>query len=679
MAKSVEQIVSRAKSHFKKGQYSEAEALYAAVIMSYPNNSKAKQGLQSLKGISTTFNSAVPPQATVSTLMGQFNQKMLGPVINQAKNLLRYYPKAIVLWNILGIASAQLSHFDQAIKAFEKIISICPDQASAYYNLGNVFRDKAQFNDAIDAYTRALELKPDYEEAYNNLSMTLTSQYKTPEIPQQNVIDQYERRLTQKAENAEAIFNLGLGLYEEGKLDKALGAFRRTIEQLPTYLEAHYNMGCILNEQGLHRDAELACQKAIAIKPDHAEAYNALGRALKDQGKFDSAILAYKKAISLKNNFAVAYNDMGIALASQHKPKQAIEAYKKALSFSPEYADAYNNMANVLKTQGKLKDSLIAYGKALSLEPFHAGAIKNATTLQVQLLNNSLFECEVFERLNDNSANFSEMPVLQILKAIQAFIIGDKNLVQKHLDNYSNIDASIISALVSLDQTFCQAYYRYLSKLIEFPNKFPQSSSGENIIYHLGESHCFSFAHQKIIFKGREHLIVPKITLGGKAFHFSSTKPNDYQEITKMNLFSLPNRSKVFISFGEIDCRHNEGILLASRKLNKPVMTLIENTIEQFLNWFAKHNNQKNHQLYFFNVPAPVYIEDITHELNADAAEVVMKFNSVISKYLEKYNFKLIDVHGVTTGKTCYSNLKYHIDGRHLGPHTLSQITPQLD
>ena len=66
MAKPIEQIVSKAKSHFKKGEYSEAEALYATVIMSFPNNNKAKQGLQSLKGISTTYNSAIPPQAIVS-------------------------------------------------------------------------------------------------------------------------------------------------------------------------------------------------------------------------------------------------------------------------------------------------------------------------------------------------------------------------------------------------------------------------------------------------------------------------------------------------------------------------------------------------------------------------------------------------------------------------------------
>ena len=294
MTKSVEQIVSRAKSHFKKGQYSEAEALYAAVIMSFPNNSKAKQGLQSLKGISTTFNSAVPPQATVSTLMGQFNQKMLGPVVNQAQNLLRYYPKAIVLWNILGIASAQLSHFDQAIQAFEKIISISPDQASAYYNLGNVFRDKEQFNDAIDAYTRALELKPDYEEAYNNLSITITSKEKAPAKQQLDVIEKYHKSQAALKANATKHFELGVNLQNKAKLVDAVNAYR----------------------------------KATDLWPKFAEAYFKMGNALYQQGNSEAAIEAYSEAICIEPNFDAAYHNLGVALTgfSFNQPNQRVES-----------------------------------------------------------------------------------------------------------------------------------------------------------------------------------------------------------------------------------------------------------------------------------------------------------------------------------------------------------------
>ncbi len=53
---------------------------------------------------------------------------------------------------------------------------------------------------------------------------------------------------------------------------------------------------------------------------------------------------------------------------------------------------------------------------------------------------------------------------------------------------------------------------------------------------------------------------------------------------------TIPNKSKVFISFGEIDCRHDEGFIIASSKLNKSFNQIVTKTIKDFLN-FIKVNN----------------------------------------------------------------------------------------
>ena len=57
------------------------------------------------------------------------------------------------------------------------------------------------------------------------------------------------------------------------------------------------------------------------------------------------------------------------------------------------------------------------------------------------------------------------------------------------------------------------------------------------------------------------------ITFGGKAFHFSKTKDDAFKAITKANFTSISEGSEVFISFGEIDYRPNEGFLSAAAKL----------------------------------------------------------------------------------------------------------------
>ena len=51
MAKvSVEQALAKAKSHIKKGETAEAQALYATILKAFPNNKKAQQGLTALGG-----------------------------------------------------------------------------------------------------------------------------------------------------------------------------------------------------------------------------------------------------------------------------------------------------------------------------------------------------------------------------------------------------------------------------------------------------------------------------------------------------------------------------------------------------------------------------------------------------------------------------------------------------
>jgi len=138
---SVSQILGRAKAQLKNGDHLGAEHLFAEVVMLFPNNVKAQQGLRVLRTDPEKFMTVNPPQKLMNRLIGFVQDEKLELAIMQTKNLLAHYPKAVALWNILGIASAQLGKHDRAIEAFEQIITLIPHQASAYFNLGNVFKD----------------------------------------------------------------------------------------------------------------------------------------------------------------------------------------------------------------------------------------------------------------------------------------------------------------------------------------------------------------------------------------------------------------------------------------------------------------------------------------------------------------------------------------------------------
>ena len=66
---------------------------------------------------------------------------------------------------------SQIGMLDEAIDAYKKAISIKPDYAEAYSNMGVALRQKGALDEAIDAYKKQFHCKPHYAEAYNNMGV----------------------------------------------------------------------------------------------------------------------------------------------------------------------------------------------------------------------------------------------------------------------------------------------------------------------------------------------------------------------------------------------------------------------------------------------------------------------------------------------------------------------------
>jgi len=411
---SVEQALAKAKSHTKKGEVAEAQALYATILKAFPNNKKAQQGLTALGGGQRSAAEQGPPQAVINQLVTLYNQGQSELVIEQAKNLTKQYPASFMLWNILGVANKSLGKVAEATNAFINVTRYNSNFAEGFSNLGVVLEDQGQLDDAMTAHKRAIKLKPAFFEAYNNMGAILRklgnleesiNSYKKAITLKPNYIEahnnlgvalaekgnlreaiaSYQQALSHKPDYAEAYSNMGNALKDQGKLEEAIEAYNKALIITPYFADAHYNMGNALKDQDKLEEAIEAYNKALVIKPDYAEAYSNMGVALTDQGKLEGAIEAYNKSLSLKPDYAEAYSNMGVTLADQGKLEEAIEAYNKALVIKPDYAEAYSNMGVALKDQGKLEEAIEAYNKALAIKPDYAEAFNNiGNTLKQQ-------------------------------------------------------------------------------------------------------------------------------------------------------------------------------------------------------------------------------------------------------------------------------------------------------
>lgn len=129
-----------------------------------------------------------------------------------------------------------------------------------------------------------------------------------------------------------AAVNLGIALYDQGKFDEAVTAYRQATRMAPDYAWAHCTLGNALRKQGKLTEAVASFRRAIRINPDFAEAYSNLGVAFYNQRKLDKAIASYRKAVALKPNFAEAYNNVGLALKELGRLSESRAAMEQAVS-----------------------------------------------------------------------------------------------------------------------------------------------------------------------------------------------------------------------------------------------------------------------------------------------------------------------------------------------------------
>ena len=264
-------------------------------------------------------------------------------------------------------------------------------------------------------------------------------------------------------------------------------------------------------------------------------------------------------------------------------------------------------------------------------------------------------------------SNLDDKPDFLVSAAIGAFIgnnISETDLNLNRLKILIDADKSGKSdSKISIKRSQ-KAYFTFLSALL---SQSSYETTGENEkIFHLGDSHCLSFAHKNILFLGKNYKIFPHITIGAKAYHFAKNGMNNYKAITHNNLQYIPKYSKVFLSFGEIDCRLHGGLITAAQQNEKELKSLVKNTVKKYVGWFEKLNESLMHELFFFNVPAPIFDSRFSEEENFIVCKTVRLFNVYLSFFIKKTPFHLIDVYRPTALKNGFSNKKFHIDRNHL-------------
>ena len=469
-----------------------------------------------------------------------------------------------------------------------------------------------------------------------------------------------------------------INLYNQGRFEEVLAKAKHLIDLFPKEVTLH-NIQGVSNAALQRYDAAIdSYRQAIKINPYYPDSYSNMGSALKGKGYLDAAIDSYKQALKIKPDYAEAYYNMGISLHEKDDLDAAIKSYKQALKIKPNYAECYSNLGVAFQDKGDLEAAMDSYKQALKIKPDYAECFVNRESLQLQISEGKNLEKNLEQHINKSLKKILiENPEHQIYEAIYQFINRDYVSSIASLRRYNIlVEVGIKNRLNKKAQQFCEAYSTFINSLIEKKPTF--LAINKNKIYHIGESHCLSYAHHEVIVDQQTFFISPMITFGAKAYHFAKQQENSFKVITRRNLDKIPNNSVVLISIGEIDCRANEGLIQAAQKTGEPLEKLIQETVGGYITWFLAANEKNKHRYNFLNVPAPVYKIQHTLSANQQVANVIRVFNKTLRKTLSDHYLELIDVYQPTANKTYFSNNRYHCDAIHLDKRILGLIEGQI-
>jgi tetratricopeptide (TPR) repeat protein len=222
-----------------------------------------------------------PPRARFGLGMALKHLRKFEEAIPEFGAFLKVNPDDPLAHFELAAVESEQGQFTEAVAQLQEAARLQPGMVEAYVELGRVYRILNRSEDSKAAYRKAVELKSDQVSALYGLARSPQDQREAADL-----FAKIRHLQARSGESGKADDSNGAGvrLMAEGRLDEALAAFRRALQDNPSFALAAYNIGVVLAHKGALQEAAEAFRTAIHLRPGLAAAHFALGLVLRAMG-----------------------------------------------------------------------------------------------------------------------------------------------------------------------------------------------------------------------------------------------------------------------------------------------------------------------------------------------------------------------------------------------------------
>ncbi|MEN9978836.1 MAG: tetratricopeptide repeat protein [candidate division WOR-3 bacterium] len=235
--------------------------------------------------------------------------------------LLKYYGQAVDAWTNLmnkfpennpkvaeaafraGDTYFKALEYDKALAAFNFVLQRYPfsDFAPASQALiAQCYYNRRQYRDAIREYQKFLDLYPSDQQA-PGVRKSLEMSYYLAGQEDSSVMNEFIRRFPQSEMAAEAQYNRGREMYEQGKYEEAIVELQKTVVNFPNSAvaaDAQLLTAEAYAQSKRWKEAAQAYRKFLDYFPEHDQRWGAffnLGIAYFNAGEYKQALAAFEE------------------------------------------------------------------------------------------------------------------------------------------------------------------------------------------------------------------------------------------------------------------------------------------------------------------------------------------------------------------------------------------------
>ena len=263
-----------------------------------------------------------------------------------------------------GQQALQTGDLATADAAFRKVLSIDPNAAPAYANLGVIAMRRQQWDQALTQLQKAEKLDPSMTGIRLNIGLV---KYRREDYV--GAIPPLESVLRDQPNSAQARYLLGLcQLYTEHYAESST-----TLEPLWSTSSGDimylYALSIAAHRAGKKELDERAMLRLVDIAGDTPEFHLILGKAYLNRGETEQAIAQLQRAESANPNLPYVHFGLGIAYMKNDHNDAAESELKKEIALEPNLPDAYEQLGELYLKMNRYENAEQALRQALKLNP----------------------------------------------------------------------------------------------------------------------------------------------------------------------------------------------------------------------------------------------------------------------------------------------------------------------